>query len=41
MKTAAKQVQGRLASEGPLVYTEICPDGEEAEVMDFRFVSRA
>jgi len=41
MKAAAKQVQGRLHGDEPLVYGEVCSDGEEAEVLDYRFVPGA
>lgn len=34
-----QRVQGKLRTEGPLTYPATCGDGEEAEVLDFRFVS--
>lgn len=36
---AAAQAQSRLSCQGALTYYEYCPDGERAEVVDFRFCS--
>lgn len=36
--TTAAQTQAALNAGGALTYYEHCPDGERAEVIDFRFV---